>query len=167
MAFILFISFIILLRIAELFLAKSNERWLLQQGAIEYGKKHYPFMVSLHVCFLLAVIIEYAIKQSTTYSQLLIAIYLLLLLFKVWVIATLGKFWNTKIYRAPNFALVKKGPYKYFKHPNYIIVVAEIALIPLAFHLYYTAILFSILNAAMLYVRIKEEDKALNTTNTF
>jgi len=161
MAFILFISFIILLRIGELVLAKRNERWLLQNGAVEYGARHYPFIVALHVLFLVSLIIEYVIKQPAGYSPFLFVLYFLLLAFKAWVVLSLGKFWNTKIYHITGFPLVKKGPYKYFKHPNYLAVIAEIAIIPLAFHLYFTAIIFTALNAVMLYVRIREENTAL------
>jgi methyltransferase len=161
MVFIFFISFIILLRIGELLLSKSNEKWLLQNGAVEYGKKHYPFIVALHVLFLISMLVEYYIKQPSSYSLFLLIFYFLLVAFKVWVLLSLGKFWNTKIYRVANISLVKKGPYKYFKHPNYIIVILEIAVIPLIFHLYCTAIIFTLLNAIMLFVRIKEEDKAL------
>ena len=161
MIFILFISFVILLRIGELLLSKRNEKWLLQNGAVEYGRKHYPFIVALHILFILSVILEYAYGQSVSYSLTLIIIYLLLLIFKGWVIVSLGKFWNTKIYRIAGISLIKKGPYKYLKHPNYLVVILEIVVIPLSFHLYYTAIIFSLLNAAMLFVRIKEENKAL------
>jgi methyltransferase len=161
MAFILFVSFIIVLRIAELIVAKRNEKWLLQNGAVEYGKKHYPLIVALHTCFLISLVVEYYWAKPSHYSIALIVVYLLLLVFKAWVIASLGKFWNTKIYHIASFPLVKKGPYKFIKHPNYIIVIAEIAIIPLAFQLYYTAVIFSLLNAAMLHVRIKEENKAL------
>ncbi len=161
MAFILFISFIIALRLAELIVAKRNEKWLLQNGAVEYGQKHYPLIVALHTCFLLSSIVEYYWVKPNGYSLALIVIYFLLLMFKAWVITSLGKFWNTKIYHIASFPLVKKGPYKFIKHPNYIIVIAEIAIIPLAFNLYYTAVIFSLLNALMLYVRIKEENKAL------
>jgi methyltransferase len=159
--FILFISFIILLRIGELLLSKSNEKWLLQNGAVEYGKEHYPFIVALHTLFILSLIIEYIIRQPVSYSLFLVILYFLLLIFKAWVILSLGKFWNTKIYHIENIPLVEKGPYKYFKHPNYLVVIAEIAIIPLCFHLYYTAIAFTLLNALMLYVRIREENKAL------
>lgn len=161
MIFILFISFIILLRIAELFLAKENEKWLLQNGAVEYGKKHYSLIVALHTLFFISLIIEYTTQQTPSYSVFILLFYFLLLVFKGWIFASLGKFWNTKIYRIPNFPLIKTGPYKYVKHPNYIVVVAEIALIPLAFHLYYTAIIFSLLNAIILSIRIKEENRAL------
>lgn len=161
MIFIVFISFIILLRVAELILAKKNEQWLLQHGAVEYGKEHYPFIVALHVLFFVSLVIEYTSGQNPSYSVLIIVLYFLLILFKAWVIASLGTFWNTKIFRIQSIPSIKKGPYKYIKHPNYLVVVVEIALIPLAFHLYYTAIIFSILNAIMLTIRIKAENRVL------
>ena len=162
MVFILFISFVILLRIGELLLSRRNERWLLQHGAVEYGNKHYPFIVTLHVLFIISLIFEYSIQQTASYSLFFIVLYFVLIAFKVRVILSLGKFWNTKIYHIPNVPLLKKGPYKYSKHPNYLIVIAEIAVIPLAFHLYYTAIIFTLLNSIILFVRIREENKALS-----
>jgi methyltransferase len=161
MAFILFISFIILLRIGELLLSKRNEKWLLQNGAVEYGKKHYPFIVLLHTLFILSLIVEYFVRQPGSYNLVLLIFYFLLLIFKAWVLLSLGKYWNTKIYHISSVSLIQKGPYKYFKHPNYFVVVLEIAIIPLIFHLYFTAIIFTILNAIMLFIRIKEENKAL------
>ena len=161
MVFFVFISYVILLRIGELLLSKRNEKWLLQNGAVEYGKKHYPFIVALHILFIISLIIEYSTKQTASFSLFFIILYFLILVFKAWVILSLGKFWNTKIYHISNLPLVKKGPYRYINHPNYMIVIAEIAVIPLAFHLYFTAITFTILNAMMLFVRIKEEDKIL------
>jgi methyltransferase len=103
MAFILFISFIILLRIGELILSRSNEIWLLQNGAIEYGQKHYPYIVALHVLFIVSLIAEYTAKQTTSFSLFFLVIYLLLLISKVTVIMSLGKFWNTKIYHISDF----------------------------------------------------------------
>ena len=161
MAFILFISFIILLRIAELILSRRNEIWLLQNGAIEYGQKHYPYIVALHVLFIVSLIIEYSITQTASLSLFFLVLYLLFVLFKALVISSLGKFWNTKIYHIPDFPLMKNGVYKYIKHPNYMIVIAEIAIIPLVFHLYFTAVTFTVLNAIMLSVRVKVENKIL------
>jgi len=161
MAFIFFISFIILLRIGELILSQRNEIWLLQNGAIEYGHKHYPYIVSLHILFIVSLIIEYSTKQTAFFSLFFLVLYLLILLFKAWIILSLGKFWNTKIYHITDFPLIKKGVYKYLKHPNYLVVISEIAIIPLVFHLYFTAIVFTVLNAIMLSVRIKEENKVL------
>jgi methyltransferase len=144
-----------------LILSKRNEKWLLENGAIEYGNKHYPFIVALHVLFILSVIFEYSIQSNPSLSLIMLFFFFSLLIFKTWVILSLGKFWNTRIYRIPNAPLIKKGPYQFFKHPNYMIVIAEIAVIPLIFHLYYTAIAFSILNLMMLFVRIREENKVL------
>ena len=134
---------------------------MLQNGAVEYGKKHYPLIVALHSLFFVSLIIEYSSQHNPSFSLLMLLFYFLLLAFKVWIIASLGKFWNVKIFRIQNFPLIKEGPYKCFKHPNYIIVIAEIAVIPIVFHLYYTAIIFSLLNAIILTIRIKEENKAL------
>ena len=161
MAFILFIAFIILLRIGELLLSKSNGRWLVQNGAMEYGQKHYPYIVMLHTFFLVSLVVEYSWKQPTGYSLFLMLFYFLVLAFKAWVIILLGKYWNTRIFHIPNIPLIKTGPYHYFKHPNYLIVIIEIAIIPLIFQLYITAIVFSVLNSIMLFVRIREENKAL------
>jgi methyltransferase len=161
MIFTFFISFIILLRIAELLLSIRNEKWLLQHNAVEYGKKHYPIIVALHVLFIISLIIEYSDQSKSSFSLIFFTFYFFLLICKTWVILSLGKFWNTKIYHIPNVPLIKKGPYKYCKHPNYLIVFAEIAVIPLIFQLYYTAIVFTVLNAIILSVRIKEENKAL------
>lgn len=161
MTFILFISFLAFLRIEELLLSKKNGKWLLDNGAIEYGSKHYPFIVALHVLFFLSLIFEYIAQHQHSFSLLLLFLYFLLLTFKIWIIASLGKFWNTRIYRVLNMPLIKSGPYKYFKHPNYAVVIAEIAVIPMIFHLYITAIAFTLLNLIVLFVRIKEENKVL------
>jgi len=161
MVFILFILLVILLRTGELLLSKKNGKWLLQNGAIEYGRKHYPFMVMLHALFICSLIFEYTTQTTVSYSLFFIILYFLLIAFKVWAILSLGKFWNTKVYRIKGLPLIKRGPYNYLKHPNYLIVIAEIAVIPLAFHLYYTAAIFTLLNLVMLSVRIKIENKAL------
>ncbi|HZY38164.1 MAG TPA: isoprenylcysteine carboxylmethyltransferase family protein [Mucilaginibacter sp.] len=159
MAFILFISFFILQRLSELFIARRNEKWLLSQGAVQYGQGHYPFMIALHTIFIAAIIGEYWWRGGTRIDWLFLIIYLLVLSFKFWALASLGKYWNTKIYRIPGVFPVKKGPYRFLKHPNYMEVVCEVAIIPLVFHLYYTAIIFSVLNAIMLWVRIRVENK--------
>ncbi len=161
MVFTLFVGFLILLRLGELWLARRNERWLLRHGAVEYGQKHYRYIVALHILFFVSLITEYVFTSTGYYSVPLLAVYFLLLGFKAWVILSLGKYWNTKIFRVSGHPLVKKGPYRWMKHPNYVVVIAEVALIPLIFHLYITAVVFTLLNGAMLYVRIKEENKAL------
>lgn len=161
MVFTVFIIFLLLLRLGELLLARRNERWLLAHGAVEYGQKHYPYIVALHVLFFISLITEYVFTSNGSYSIPLLVLYFLLLAFKAWAIFSLGKCWNTKIFRIPGCPLVKKGPYRFIKHPNYVVVIAEIALIPLIFHLYITAVVFSILNGMMLSIRIRKENEVL------
>lgn len=159
MYFILFISFLILQRLSELYISSRNEKWLLSQGAVQYGQSHYPYMVAMHTLFIVSIIAEHIWSDHSEFSSTFLILFILVLSFKFWALSSLGKYWNTKIYRVPNVYPVKKGPYKLFKHPNYMEVVCEIAIIPLVFNLYYTAIIFSILNVVMLTVRIKEENK--------
>jgi methyltransferase len=159
MYFILFISFLIIQRLSELLIASRNEKWLLSQGAIQYGQSHYPYIVAMHTLFIISIIVEYILRPNAPIDFIFLALFILVLLFKFWALSSLGKYWNTKIYRVPGVYPVKKGPYKIFRHPNYGEVVCEIAIIPLVFHLYYTAIIFTVLNAIMLTVRISVENK--------
>lgn len=161
MIFIIFILFLIFQRLAELYVSSKNEKWLLKNGAVEYGKEHYPYMVTMHTLFIISVIAEYIWRDDTIVSYPLIILFFVLIVIKAIVISTLGHYWNTKIYKVPGTRPVATGIYKYIKHPNYIIVICEIAIIPLAFGLYYTAIVFTILNAMMLTVRIKKENEVL------
>lgn len=162
MVFAAFVLFLLLLRLGELLLARRNERWLLQHGAVEYGREHYRWIVTLHALFFVSLITEYVCTSTGCYSVPLMILYFLLLGFKAWAIFSLGRFWNTRIYRISGYPLVRKGPYRFLKHPNYIAVIGEIALIPLIFHLYVTAVLFTLLNALMLSVRIREENRVLH-----
>jgi len=159
MYFILFIIFLITQRLSELYVASRNERWLRSQGAVEYGKEHYLYIVTLHTLFIISIVAEYIARGDAKIDLVFFALFIALLILKFWALSSLGKYWNTKIFRVPGSGPVKKGPYKLFKHPNYFIVVCEIAIIPLVFHLYYTAIIFSVLNAIMLMVRIRVENK--------
>jgi len=160
MTFILYISLLIVLRLTELYISARNEKWLLSQGAVEYGRGHYPFVVALHTCFIISLVAEYSLNDARhPLNYIFLSLVILVLLFKWWLMSSLGKYWNTRIYRIPGSLAVKKGPYKFIRHPNYVDVVCEIAIIPLVFHLYYTALIFSALNAIMLTVRIKEENK--------
>jgi methyltransferase len=159
MAFVLFISFLILQRLSELYISGRNEKWLQANGAIQYGQSHYPYIVALHTLFIISIITEYLLRTNTPLDYVFLVLFIAVLLFKFWALSSLGKYWNTKIYRIPGVYPVKKGPYRLFKHPNYMEVVCEIAIIPLVFHLYYTAVIFTVLNAIMLTVRISVENK--------
>ena len=158
MYFFIFICFVIFQRLLELAIAKKNEIWAKKRGAVEYGKNHYPFIVLLHTFFILSIIAEYYLTVGV-FNLFMLLVFFVLILLKIWSIASLGKYWNTKILRIPGSAFVKKGPYKFIRHPNYVIVICEIIIIPMVFNLYFTAIIFSVLNAAMLTVRIREEEK--------
>jgi methyltransferase len=157
--FIIFIAFLITQRLSELYIASGNEKWLRSQGAVEYGKDHYPYIVALHTFFIVSIIAEYFLRDGTAISYIFLVLFIILLGLKFWILSSLGKFWNTKIFRVPGNGPVKRGPYKFLKHPNYVDVVCEIAIIPLVFHLYYTAIIFTVLNAIMLTVRIRVENR--------
>lgn len=160
MYFAIFILLLIVLRLTELYISHRNEKWLLSQGAIEYGRGHYPFVVALHACFIISLVIEYLFAGTPhPLNYVFLSLIILVLLFKWWLMSSLGKYWNTKIYRIPGSVAMRKGPYKFIRHPNYVDVVCEIAMIPLVFHLYYTAVIFSVLNAIMLTVRISKENK--------
>jgi methyltransferase len=163
MYFKIFIAFFILQRLSELIIARRNEKWLLSQGAIQYGQSHYAFMIALHTLFIISIIAEYVFRVAPQIDWLFLVLFILVLSFKFWALSSLGKYWNTKIYRIPGVYPVKKGPYKVLKHPNYMEVVCEIAIIPLVFHLYYTAIIFSVLNSIMLVVRIRAENEVWAT----
>nr|WP_204542630.1 isoprenylcysteine carboxylmethyltransferase family protein [Peribacillus deserti] len=164
MIFGVFIIFLILQRLGELLIAKRNEIWMKQQGGIEFGASHYPWMVAMHCSFFLSLIIEVTYIQSglSEYWRPLLIAFLILQAGRMWALTSLGRFWNTKIMVVPHANVVKKGPYKYVKHPNYIIVALELAVIPLLFNAYFTAVIFTILNIFMMYKRIPAEEEALH-----
>lgn len=160
----IFLSFIISQRLIELKIARHNERWLKSRGGIEKGAEHYKWFIILHTFFFLSILLEVVITNGPDPQPLntyLLMIFLLTQLGRVWCIQTLGKFWNTKIIVIPGVSLIRKGPYKYMKHPNYVIVGIELFVIPLLFGAYITAILFPILHIMLLRVRIPSEDRAL------
>lgn len=164
--FYIVVSLVIIQRIVELVISNNNEKWLLSRGAQQYGREHYKFIVLMHICFFISLVVEYRYfnryKELNVLNWAFLVFFILLQFGRAWVIVTLGKFWNTKIFRIKKRPLVKTGPYKYSKHPNYIIVVLEIISLPLIFDLYFTAAVFTVWNAIMLTIRIKEENKALN-----
>ncbi|MCM3317059.1 isoprenylcysteine carboxyl methyltransferase [Rummeliibacillus stabekisii] len=165
MLFIIVFALICIQRLVELRVARNNERYMKSQGAIEFGQAHYKYIVMLHVAFLASFFIEYMVKESTLSPiwPWLLAVFIVLQLGRIWAIKSLGHFWNTKIIVLPNAQLVKKGPYKWIPHPNYVIVALEILVIPLIFQAYVTAIFFTLLNMLMMFVRIPEEERALNS----
>lgn len=145
-------------RAAELVLARANTRWLLARGGIEAAPRHYPFMVIVHAAWLGTLWI-YGRDQPV--EAIAACGYGLVQLVRVWIIATLGRRWTTRIIVLPGAPLIKDGPYRFIPHPNYLVVTAELALLPLALGLPSVALVFTILNALILAVRIRAEDRAL------
>ncbi|MEG0258682.1 MAG: isoprenylcysteine carboxylmethyltransferase family protein [Lysinibacillus sp.] len=166
---LLFLSFIILQRIMEVIIAKRHEKKLLAIGAYEVGASHYPYMIALHVSFFISMIAEIVLtnRGPSTLFPLFFVIFLCVQALRIWCLRSLGPFWNTKIIILPGASIVKKGPYLFLRHPNYTVVCIEILLFPLMFQAYFTAILFTLLNIAMLSVRIPIEEKALKEATNY
>ena len=127
---------------------------------MEYGAKHYPLIVGLHAAWLVCLFLFGATDQ-TIYPSFII-LFFVLQLARLWVIMSLGRHWTTRVIVIPGRPLVSRGPYKWLKHPNYLIVALEILILPLAFGAWKTALVFSLLNAAILFHRIRIENKALD-----
>ena len=153
------IALVVLQRLAELVYAERNTRALKARGAVEVGAKHYPLIVLLHAAWLAAVTLM--LPPDGTINWILIAVFAVLQGLRVWVLATLKRRWTTRIIVLPGAPLVLSGPYRFMRHPNYAIVIGEIAVLPLAFGLPLYALAFSLLNAIVLYVRIRAENAAL------
>jgi methyltransferase len=146
-------------RLAELVYARRNESRLRARGAVESGARHYPLFILLHGGWLLAIFL--LVPGDRVPSWPLLGLFVLLQIGRVWVVATLGPYWTTRILSLPGAPLVRRGPFRWVRHPNYMIVTAEIAVLPLAFGAWGIAIVFSVANAALLYHRIGVEQEAL------
>ena len=153
----LLLAFLTLQRVSELVIASSNTAALLRDGAHEHGAGHYPVMVLLHATWL-ATLWFFGWNHSA--SLPFVAAFVLLQGARLWVLLTLGKRWTTRIIVAPNVAPITSGPYRLVRHPNYVVVVLEIPCVSLAMGLLWHAALFGALNIAMLWWRIRTEDRA-------
>lgn len=141
---------------------------MLAKGAYEVGASHYPYMILLHVSFFVCLLIEVIYFKSTgALNYNLFVLFLLLQLLRVWCLVSLGPFWNTKIIILPGAEVVVKGPYSFMRHPNYLVVCLEIAVLPLMFQAFITAICFTILNLMILSIRIPIEEKALKEVTNY
>ena len=148
-------------RLGELVLARRNTSRLLATGAIEIGPGHYPLVVALHAAWLISLWIW---GRDQDVNVLALIGFAVMQGLRLWVLATLGERWTTRIIVLPGAPLVAAGPYKYLSHPNYAVVAGEIALLPLALHLPWLALIFTLLNAAVLFIRIRVEARALSLT---
>ncbi|KIL80252.1 isoprenylcysteine carboxyl methyltransferase family protein [Bacillus badius] len=162
--FFLVFTFVVLQRLLEVIYARSNEKRMRAQGAIEFGAEHYKWIVLLHVLFFVSLLAEvfYIGMDLAPGWQWFFAGFLIAQLLRVWSLASLGPFWNTKILVLPGASKVKRGPYRWIPHPNYVVVAMEIASLPLIFGAWRTALIFSVANALLLlFIRIPAEEKAL------
>jgi len=155
---IVILALVTLQRLGELWLSNRNTRRLLAQGAEEVGASHYPLIVAVHAVWLVAL---WWLAPGQPVDGLWLAVYVLLQIARIWVLTSLGPRWTTRIIVLPGAPLVKAGPYRFVSHPNYVVVAAEIAVLPLVFGLWPVTLIFSALNAAVLAVRISEENRAL------
>jgi len=153
------IALVVLQRAGELVLANRNTQRLKAQGAVEIGAEHYRLIVLLHMAWLMAVL--WLLPAPLVIYWGWIVVFVLLQAARVWVIVSLGPYWTTRIISVPGVPLVKRGPYRFLRHPNYLVVAGEILVLPLAFGEIWVAILFSFANAAVLYWRIRQEETGL------
>jgi methyltransferase len=153
-------------RLAELVVSKRNAAWSFAHGGIECGRRHYAVMVVLHTGLLVGAVAEVWLRRPE-FRPLFGWTMLLVLMaaqgLRWWCIATLGRRWNTRVIVVPGMALVTSGPYRWFRHPNYVAVVAEGLALPLVHGAWITATVFTVLNSALLVVRIRVEESALQS----
>jgi methyltransferase len=158
------LAYVTVQRLLELWWAKRNEERLLAAGGVEYGGSHLRLMQLLHAAWLIGL---WALAYDHPVQPGFLALFVLLQIGRFWVLATLGRRWTIRVIAVPGEQLVAAGPYRWLRHPNYAIVIGEIAVVPLALGLPLYAVVFSLLNAAVLWIRIPRENAALaaNTLN--
>ena len=154
----LILALVTLQRAGELVVAHRNTRRLLARGAIELAPGHYPPIVAVHASWLISL---WLFGRHQDVNAIALAVYLVLQVLRCWVFWTLGARWTTRIIVVPGEPLVSTGPYRFLSHPNYAIVIGEIAVLPLVFYLPWIAAIFTVLNAAVLAIRIRAENRAL------
>jgi len=159
MGFLIVLGLVVTQRLGELWLASRNTRRLMAEGAVEIGAGHYPLFVILHTAWLSALAIF--TPWTAMPNPWLLAAYVALQFARVWVIATLGHYWTTRIITLPGAPLVRSGPFRFVRHPNYWVASLEIAILPLMFGQICIAVVFSLLNAALVTYRIRVEEAAL------
>lgn len=155
---ILLLCFVTVSRVGELWLARRNTADLMARGAIEVGSGHYPLIVAMHALWLASL---WVFGATHAVQPMWLAVFVVLQLARIWVLTTLGRRWTTRIITVPGEVLVARGPFRYLRHPNYAVVIGEIAVLPLTLGLPWVAMVFSIANAAVLTIRIKAENVGL------
>jgi len=149
-------------RLVELWWAKENATRLMASGGVEYGRSHLPLMILFHAAWLAGLGL---LAYDRPVQPFFLALFVVLQIARFWVLATLGRRWTIRIIVVPGERLVAQGPYRLLRHPNYAVVIGEIAVVPLALGLPVYALVFSVLNAGMLAIRIPAENAALLRTS--
>lgn len=147
-------------RLAELALSARNTRRLLQRGGREVGRAHYPLFVWLHASWLAAIAVTTPVDITPRWG--LVAVFFILQMLRVWIIVTLGPFWTTRVITLDGAPLIRSGPFRFVRHPNYWVVAGEIAVLPLAFGDWRIALVWSVLNGLLLRHRIGIEARVLD-----
>ncbi len=158
-AAVIIVTLVALQRLGELIYAARNTRNLKRRGGVEHGGGHYPLLVALHAAWLIAIVV--VVPADAAISWLPLGLFIMLQGVRLWIVVTLGGYWTTRIISLPDASLIRHGPYRLVRHPNYLVVIGEIALLPLVFGAWQIAIVFSILNLAILARRRRVEDEAL------
>ncbi len=146
-------------RLLELAWSRANAARMLAAGGVEAGQEHYGPLIGVHVAWLAGM---WWLAPGRPVAMAWLAAYLVLQVARAWVLATLGRRWTTRVIVLPGAPLVRTGPYRWMNHPNYLVLAAEVAVLPLVFGLWGYAVAFSILNAATLAVRLRAETAALH-----
>lgn len=152
------VALVAIQRLAELVYARRNTARLMADGAKEVGGRHYPLIVAVHVAWLVALVVF--VPADTVPNFLWLIVFVGLQAARVWVIASLGPYWTTRIIVPDGAPAIRTGPYRFLRHPNYVVVAAEIAVLPIAFGAWPLAAAFTVLNAVVLSHRIRVEDAA-------
>ena len=157
------LALVTLQRAAELVVSSRNTSQLRARGAFEVAPRHYPFVVAVHAAWLISL---WIFGHDQPLNAVALLLYIALQGLRLWVMWTLGARWTTRIVILPGEPLVAGGPYRFLPHPNYAVVAGEIAILPLVLGLPWLAALFSVLNAAVLFIRIRAENRALAASRT-
>jgi methyltransferase len=156
---LIILALVALQRLAELMLARRNEARLLSRGGVEHGRRHYPLFIVLHAAWLVAMLVQ--LDSDRPVNWLWLALFMLLQAGRAWVIASLGPFWTTRIITLDRAPLIRRGPYRWVRHPNYWVVAGEMIALPMALGQVWTAAIFTALSGALTLWRIRVEDRAL------
>jgi methyltransferase len=162
--YVLLIATVAVERLAEVVVAERNRRWSRERGGFEAGARHYPVMVLLHTALLVGCVLEVAVLHRPFIPTLgfpMLALVVAAQVLRWWCITSLGRQWNTRVIVVPGAPRITGGPYRWIPHPNYVAVIVEGIALPLVHSAWFTAVMFTVLNAALLRTRVQVENAAL------